>query len=281
VANYDLSIFNNEKVLDFIATVNEDSTPHITVFNSVLRYDDDTLMFGEYCRGLSKANILRDFKVAIFALSPQNQFVSATLTWKERRNAGPEHEFFNNIPRFRYNATYGYEWVHLLAIKSFSGPDTLSLSEIKTSGDRTEQIAAELPLDSGVKVLTYVGRSLFTPPEALRVLAYIEDDGYPRLIYTPQARLVGSNRVVLDAGLYSQELARIPEGAQVTIFSIVPKLASSITVKGSISRKKFGATNACVVDIERVYNGNTPKAGYIYPVPSVEAMRTFRGAVDV
>lgn len=278
----DFSIFDDEKTLDFIATVNADNSPHITVFSSVMKYDERTLMFGEYCRGVSKSNLTRNRKAAIFALSSDKRFVRGRLQWREKRNAGPEHELFNNIPRFRYNATYGYEWVHLLAIEELEGPFPFPAAEEANAAiARTAEIVSAYPARNEKKALSYAMRSLLEPANAVKLLAYVAEDGYPRLIYAPQAQPAGSDALVLAADFSGNDLKKIPDKAEVSLFSFVPKLASSILVKGPLTREVAGGAEISRLDITRIYNGNTPKAGYVFPLEPVETIRRFAGAADV
>jgi hypothetical protein len=281
VSGYDFSIYENEKTINFICTVNEDNTPHVSIFSSVLKYDDHSLMFGEYCRGLSKSNLRRNPKAAIFSLTPEGVFAAGTVTWKGSLRSGPEHELFNNIPRFRYNATYGYEFVHILAINSLSAPAQIDAAQVKEAVAGTKTAIDAVAPKPGNEVISHVGAQLFAPDETPKLAAYIKEDGYPHLIYVPQARLLDSGTIVIDASLNKGELLAIPGGAKVAVMAYVPRLGSSIEADGHTNEFCLGARDTVVVVIDRVYNGNTPKAGYIYPVPEIKEFRTFAGAMDV
>lgn len=270
-----LKIFDNEKTLSFIATVCHDGAPHITAFDSVLHKGDSTLMFGQYCQGMSKDNLRRNPKSAILAVSPEQEMVQGLLKWTERKTTGEEHELFNNIPRFRYNAVYGYAYIHLLEIVEFSGLQTGSKSAAQDSSLKTKAIAEAVPDSGRGEILTHVGEPLFPQSPGFKLLSYVAEDGYPRIIYVPQAVTKNRNQVVIGADLFADELALIPDGAEVAVLSLVPKLGSSIMVKGACRRESYGGADAYVVDIERVYSPNVPKAGYIYPMPELSPVRVF------
>jgi uncharacterized pyridoxamine 5'-phosphate oxidase family protein len=280
-ANIDFGIFDDEGTLDFIATVNKDGSPHITVFSSVMKYDDSTLMFGEYCRGVSKSNLSQNPKAAIFAFSPDKQWVRGGLRWKEKRNSGPEHELFNNIPRFRYNAIYGYEWVHILSVTDFEGRFRPDEKAAASAAAHTIQIANTLPALHAKEAVPQVGCGLFGSEDSLKLLAYISKDGYPKLIYLPQASLVGTDNVIWNTEYSEEDLDALANGTEVSLISYVPKLAASLLVKGPVMREKVGDADITVLDITRVYNGNTPKAGYIFPAEPLAPIREFEGAYDV
>ncbi|MDR0884814.1 MAG: pyridoxamine 5'-phosphate oxidase family protein [Clostridiales Family XIII bacterium] len=281
MSKYDFNIFENEKTLDYIATVNEDGTPHITVFSSVLIHDEETLMFGEYCRGKSKDNILNNPFIGILAMTPEGTYATGTACWTKRLTSGPEHELFNNIPRLRYNATYGYEFIHFLSVQDFSTLQRTDAAAISESTLKTEAAAAEATHNQTESVVPYVGRQLFAEDDALKFIAYVDSDGYPQLVYVPQAKLVEGNIVVLDTSLNSEELNQIPDDAPVAIMAMVPRLGASIQVEGNIQRETRAGADILLLNILRVYSGNTPKAGYIYPPEPIDAVRLFRGALDV
>jgi len=274
---YDLKIFDQEKTLDFIATVCEDASPHITVLSSVMQKDDRTLMFGQYCQGISKDNLLRDPKAAILAIDPRCNMGGGLLEWMERKNTGEEHELFNNIPRFRYNAVYGYAYIHLLDIVEFDAIETPSPVALEESVEKTTKIICALPGSGREAALTYVGESLFPATLGFKLLGYIGDDGYPRLIYVPQAAVQNRNRVVFSADLYPDVYAQIPDGAKTAVLSMVPRLGASILVKGTFHL----IPDACSVEIERVYNPNVPASGYIYPMPGLQPVRVFEGSEEI
>jgi hypothetical protein len=276
VADFDLSIFDNEKTLDFIASVNSDCTPHITVFNSVLKYNETTLMFGEYCRGISKVNLVKNKKAAIFALGPDGRYSMGTLTWKGKVNTGPEHELFNNIPRLRYNATYGFEWIHMLQVNDFT--DGIRSDAVTYAEDEAfRAIVATVPAGT-VPAMNFAARQLFDDTESVKMLSYIREDGFPQIVLLRQGKLSGTSTAVLEKAPVGGD---IPDDVQVTVISYVNRFGSSITVKGTVHRKTISDKEIYILDIERVYNGNNPKAGYIYPVEPIEPVRIFENAADV
>lgn len=269
-----VELFQQSGTLSFLGTCGEDGFPHISVYNSLMARDEHTLMFGEYCRGRSKQNAEQRKQVGFFTQGAAGEMVSGIGCWTEKKDAGEEQEKMNQESRLRYNATYGYAQIHFIRTEEVSVWEKEALSSDRSitfvdGGD--PETAPE------VSLLPPLGVELFTDASGMKMLSYVDDKGYPRVLPAPPMKL-RQDQVQLDLSGYPEYLAVISAGTPVALFSFVPALGAGIMVKGLWNPQGQGFAE---VRIDKIYNPNVPKADYIYPLPPLVPVRCFAGAQDV
>jgi hypothetical protein len=113
-------------------------------------------------------------------------------------------------------------------------------------------------------------RGLFNALANAKYICWIGPDGFPELATAIPLQAADPNRLVLAPHMFSDDLARIPEGAWVACLAIQPKEFTIMQVKGIWKGfQKARAHRVGVIDVEEVYSSIAPKAGdRIFPAPA-------------
>lgn len=270
-----VQLYQQNGTLSFLGTAGEDGFPHISVYNSLTAQDENTLIFGEYCRGKSKDNAEVRKQVGFFTKGAEGSMVGGIGRWTEKKDAGEEQEKMNQESRLRYNATYGYAQIHFIRTEEVSVWENGACSA--ESSRPAAGASAETKSETHLSVLSLLGAELFTEKTGIKMLSYFDAEGYPRVVPAPPMHLQ-EDLVRVNFSASSAYGEMIAEGTPVALFSFVPALGAGIMVKGLWSVQGQGFAE---VRIEKVYNPNVPKADYIYPLPPLMPVRCFAGARDV
>ena len=108
----------------------------------------------------------------------------------------------------------------------------------------------------------------------LKFLSYIDSEGYPNLIPVLSARAVATDRVLIPATEYAQELKEVPEGP-VALYTMDLSM-ETVLVRGRFSPvSRHGLIRAAVLTVDHVYNSMPPAAGTIYPRKKLEKITNF------
>jgi hypothetical protein len=260
---------SDERKLDFYGTIGRDCRPHITVLNSLLKLDDTTLVWGQFCTGLSKMNQVQNPQVGFMLLTPDLEILRGKAEWFESKTAGTEFEMYNSIPRYRYNSYFGYSPIHYLRIVSLKEQQKMDTMHYENAKAISEKAAILIYQGSTPEAVSRFTKSYFASPKSFKVISYVDKDGYPKLLPLNQGVLTEGGRVVFSMG---QEFGcmEIPEGIVVAIYAITLDKRFSVLLKGTLNWKDTAEGRVGLVDIDQVYNPMMPKPGYIYPRPILE-----------
>jgi hypothetical protein len=273
----------DNKIIDFLATIDDDNTPHITVLSSIMFHDPETVIWGQYTHGMSKKNLKVRPQNAFMVLTDQNEIIRGSSVWKDAKKTGPEYDMINDIPYFRYNAYCSLAYVHYMDLLGIDLVSRIDFAEVNVSRERTFKAAKKLTPGSLPEAMKYLTVNLFSQPDSIKVLSFIADDGRPRIIPICQSVPASQgNRILFSTDIYTDELKEIPEGACVAIYGISQSgVRYSVMLKGIFSKKNVNGTELGIVDVDRVYNPMLPAVGYIYPQQPLIAIREFKDSIDV
>jgi hypothetical protein len=260
----DTSYRENTHQLDFYGTINEDNTPHITLLTSLHQYGNDMLIWGEYCAGLSKENQKKRPKIGFLSVIDNKSIVMGKADWVNSKTHGEELELLNRIPQFRYNNVYGYSPVHILKIREMN-EDSLPSGQLAKAIEQTKALVYKVEAGSDNDAISLVTREFLETEDGIKVLAYIDKTGYPRVIPLPQAKLAGGNRVIFVIGPYKRYMRELEEGIPLAIYALSYKEMGSVLVHGIFTSMDIGDQKIGVLDVTKVYNPMLPVTGYVYP----------------
>ena len=184
--------------------------------------------------------------------------------WTHLRQEGLEYEQYNNLPMFRYNAYFGINTVHYLDLKAMSGPQKLPIGAILGGTLRTRLVKRVLAQSQAEKILKPFAYRLLNRMDALKFIAYIDGDGYPRIIPVIQCQAADCSRLVFAMHPYGTELAGIPQDSKVALFGLTMSM-EDVLVRGCYRRDRRCLTRLGIVEIDWVYNSMPPCHGQIYP----------------
>jgi hypothetical protein len=128
---------------------------------------------------------------------------------------------------------------------------------------------------SHAQVLRPWAVGLFNRLNALKFMAYIHEDGFPRIFPMLQGLAADSGRIVFSPLAYGQELETLQPGQVVALY------AMSLDMEDVLARGTFQGYRRCrgvrlgLVDLDWVYNSMPPNPGQIYPAVPLLAVERF------
>ncbi|MCJ7774371.1 MAG: hypothetical protein MUP22_14710 [Desulfobacterales bacterium] len=261
----DMKAFEPAEKVGLISTINPEGLVHITLITSMMAPDSTHLALGQFCVGLSKWFMQNNPNVGFLIMSLDRKMWRGKAIWTHKKNNGPEFEFFNELPMFRYNAYFGINTVHYLDLVETSQHQGLPMAKIIPAAILTKVAKGSAKTDEHQRILKPFAEDLFNKLDSLKFISFIGNDGFPKIIPVIQCQAADSRRLVFSPFAYNDELSAIPAGASVTVFCMTLNM-QSVLVRGTFtgySRNKLIKTG--VVDIDWVYNSMPPKHEQIYP----------------
>ena len=263
-------LFASDSKIALVAVKDDEGCPHITMLSTLMAKDEKSLIFGQFCEGLSKKYIKEQPKAGFLVMSVDKELWRGAAVYTHTETTGPEFDIMNNKPLFRYNTYFGIGCVYYLDLVDITGKETLDmgaiirgalLTRLKKGGARGHENGA----------LGHISRGLTDGLSTLKFIAAEDEQGFCRITPIIQASSSTSGRIVFTGKPYANELKSIKPGQKAAIFAMNLSLESVLT-KGVYRGVQKGL---CVMDVEKVYNPLMPVPGYIYPKAPLQATTEF------
>lgn len=253
-----------EIMAKFIATVDSNGDPHITMIANNKAVNEETVKWGQFAEGSSKKNILVNPKQGILFMTAEMpfKFLQIKADYDYCSTEAEDASDFNQTDLMRYNVYMRVHKTYFNKVKAAS-----PIRDIKLFGI-VKGIVANLFGKRKYKTgkleerLPKFGMKLFNGPIFPKFIAYLDPkDNYPVIIPCFQARAIENKTITFTLSQFKDDLRNIPEKAKVAVFVMDFEL-ESLLVKGTL--QGFSGSRG-VIDIEKVYNSMPPRQGYIYP----------------
>jgi hypothetical protein len=254
-----LEALRGEMTPKFLATRSAEGAPNVVPCVSILPADDqpDTLFFGNFLLRKSIKNLQADKRLAVLVITPELRGWILKCDFVEFQRTGPyvDKQMSSNL--LRYNAYTGIRnagIIHVLSVENNFAISRLQVALDFLLARLQTRRASKDP--SGLEV-TQVPLSVqreFARMVAVKVLAWIGEDGYPRLVPALSMQPAGEHALV--GWLSGKKLPRPPAGAQVAT-NILTFEAISYQAKGLW--QPFGRAGA--LQVQEVYAGGPPYPG--------------------
>ncbi len=253
-----------EIMAKFVATIDSDGDPHITMIASNKAVNEETVKWGQFTEGSSKKNILVNPKQGILFMTAEMpfKFLQIKADYDYCSTEAEDAVDFNQTDLMRYNVYMRVYKTYFNKVKAASAIRDINLFGI------IKGIVANLFGKRKYKTgnleerLPKFGMKLFNGPIFPKFIAYLDPkDNYPVIIPCFQARAIENKTIIFTLSQFKEDLKRIPEKAKVGVFVMDFEL-ETLLVKGTFQ----GISGSRgVIDIEKVYNSMPPQQGYIYP----------------
>ncbi len=263
-------LFASDSKIALIAVKDDVGYPHITMMSTLMAKDEKSLMFGQFCEGLSKKFIQKRPKAGFLLMSVDKELWRGRAAYTHTETTGPEFDIMNSKPLFRYNTYFGIGRVYYLDLIDITEKGALDmgaiirgalLTRLRKGGVRGNENGA----------LGHVSRGLADGLASLKFIAIEDEEGFCRLTPIVQASSGTSGRIVFTGKPYASELKKLKPGQKTAIFVMNLSLESVLT-KGVYRGVQNGLH---VMDVEKVYNPLMPVPGYIYPKAPLQAVTEF------
>ena len=254
-----------EMKVGLLATVSPEGLPHVTLISSLMACGSTQLCFGQFTEGLSKKYIFINPKVGFLMMSLDKNLWRGKAKYTHCVKEGPEYDFYNNIPMFRYNAYFGVHTVYYMDLVLHTGKSPLPMNKIILAALQTIQ-ARMLGVKPGIKpVLNHWTRTFVDKIDNLKFLSYVGEDGYPIIIPAIQTQSLNAQKLLFSTSVYTDELMAIPKDVPLAVFSMALTMEDVLLRGKYIGIRRVGGVRVGVVEVEWVYNPMPPVPGQIYP----------------
>ena len=257
-----------------LATVNDEGLPHLTLISSLRANAPSQMTYGQFTEGLSKGYIRRHPQAGWLVMTLDRQLWRGKARFTHTAQGGPEFEWFNNTPMFRYNAYFGVHTVYYMDLVGQSGRQALPMGQVVVAAVQTMLARAVSRKRASAQVLNLWTRTLMNKLDNLKFLSYVGADGYPLVIPVIQAQAAGAGHILFSAGAYKHDLEAIPPGAAVAVFGMSLDM-EDVLLRGEWRTERIGGARCGVVNVTWVYNPMPPKPQQIYPELPLEPITTF------
>jgi len=271
----DLKAFEPEAKVGLLATINPDGLPHLTLITAMQAKHTTQLMWGQFTEGLSKKYIKENPNTAFLIMTMDKHLWRGKARYTHSTGEGEDYEMFNNKPMFRYNAYFGIHTVHYMDLIETYGKESLPLPKIVMASLLTMAGKSGARTHIQERILKPWGEKLFNRLDSLKFIAYVSDDGFPRIIPLIQCQASDSRRLTFSSLAYKKELLALKKGLPVVVFGMTMDMEDILTRGIFLGFKNIRSINMGTIDIEWVYNSMPPTQGQIYPKVELKPVINF------
>jgi len=264
----------NEKIA-LVATINEDGLPHVTLLTSLLALDDTHMALGEFSKGVSKEYIKKNNEIGFCILTMNMDMWRGKARYTHSATEGPEYEMFNEFPMFRYNTYFGINTVHFFDLEQVNEKERLPLGAIAKATIATLLSKWKAKQQKAEKPLGVFGFELFNRLDALKFAAWIDSDGFPKIVPVLQAKASDPGTIVFSPLAYTEELLQLKQGTPVAIYALTVKMENILTRGIFNGYKRYAGIKLGLCDVNWVYNSMPPVHGQIYPLVPLQPVKEF------
>ena len=271
----EIKTFAPAEKIGLVACTNPDGNIHMTLITSIMAASPRQLTLGQFCSGLSKWYMQEKPNLGFLIMSMNKRLWRGKARWTHKRSEGPEYEFYNNQPMFRYNTYFGINTVHYLDLLETTAEEKLPMTAIIPAAMITRLTKGAAATGKNTPILKPFAEDLFNRLDSLKFLACFGDDGFPRIIPIIQCQAADSRRLVFSCQPFHAELQTIAANTTIAIFGLNLKM-QSVLVRGIFQGfHRHRGARLGVLDIDWVYNSMPPSHGQIFPELKLEPVRAF------
>jgi hypothetical protein len=252
-----LDALKGEMTPKFLATRSSDGIPNVVPVVSILPADDqpDTLFFGNFLLRKSIVNLEQNTHVGILVITADLKGWILTGEFIEWQRTGRYVERQMSGSLLRYNAYTGVRNAGIIRVKAVLG--SFHISKLQVASDflttRIKGLQKQTHTADSRPVPLSV-RTEFERMAAVKVMAWIDADGYPRVIPILSLQPTGETCLVGKVNPYGLQM---PVGGSRVAANILTFAAVSYQAKGIWEiAGTYGK-----IRVEEVYAGGPPKPG--------------------
>ena len=263
--------------IGLLATVNDEGLPHLTLISSLRANMPTQLTWGQFTEGLSKGFIRKNPKVGFLIMTLDKQLWRGKATFTHTARQGPEFDFYNNTPMFRYNAYFGIHTVYYMDLLEHSGRQALPMGQVVLAAIQTmvARMLARPDQRHSPEILNAWTRQLMNKLDNLKFLSYVAADGHPVIVPTIQAQAAGAAHILFSTGAFGQDLKAIPPNVTVAQFGMSLEM-EDVLMRGEFQGfRRIAGIRCGSILVNWVYSPMPPKPQQIYPPLALEPVTAF------
>jgi hypothetical protein len=271
----DIQAFTPSEKVGLLACINPDGLPHIALITSMQASGPKELIAGEFVTGVSKKYIQQNHNISFLIMSFDRNLWRGRAIWTHLEKSGLEYELMNQIPMFRYNTYFGINTVHYFDLLEVSEKAPLPMNGIIFAAVKSMLAKGGLKTGKKQRILKPFLEKMFNQLDGLKFISYVGADGFPTITPIIQCQAADSTRLVFSTGVFSDELEKIPTGAQVAVYCMNLGIESVLTRGVFNGFKRVRGIRLGSVDINWAYNSMPPANSQIYPEIPLKAVTEY------
>ena len=274
-----LQALAHEMTPKFLATRSAASVPNIVPCTSTMPAGDaeehagNRLIFGNFLLRKSVDNLDEDPRVGILVITTDLEGWILQGDFQGWQRTGTYVDRLNSTDLLRYNAYTGIRNAGIIEVRSVVRH--FRISKLRVLADYALARAARVvghptsplvvgdssrPLQPTVAMPPVV-QEKFSPITAVRVLAYLDDEGYPLAVPALSLQPAGESALVCAAGLAADLLEPLPAGTPVAANLLTLDIVS-FQAKGQwLGSRRFLGAPIGAMAVTAVYAGGPPIPG--------------------
>ncbi len=252
----------------FMITQDSDGEPNTALVMTWTTYDNDKLVYGDFMTFKSRQNLLDgNSKMALLVLTMNLYSWLIKADFESFHQNDEVYEFMAMTPLFRYNQYTNARGAGLAIPKWTSQGYGISKLNVLSNYIKARMAKRKVPFvetEEGNMSPPILRR--FAEMAAVKVIAFIDEDGYPAAF--PAFGMVPAhpNRLVIKRGEEKRRGYKLCDGQRVAV-SLVTLEPAAFQVKGTF-REINDSTGA--IELDRVYVGSLPRPGLRVDLPLIE-----------
>lgn len=261
----DIKAFEPAMKVGILATINPQGLPHVTMISTLKAASPKEICWGQFMEGQSKVNIRQNPKVGWLIMNLEKELWRGKASFSHTASNGPDYDFYNNTPLFRYNAYFGVHTVYYMDLLGHTGRIPLPMNKVVLSAILTI-LARSLQFGKSHQPIMNPWTTQFLNQlTCLKFLSYIDEDGFPVIIPVIQAQASDPETLFISSAVFGNEMAAIPMGTQVALLGLALTM-EDVLMRGTWQGIRPQAGIRCgVMMVDWVYNPMPPVPGQIYP----------------
>jgi hypothetical protein len=260
-----MDTLSDEMAPKFLATRSRDGIPNIVPCTSLTSAGDreDRLIFGNFLLRKTVDNLHQDPRLGILVMTTDLEGWVLQGDFVEWQQTGAYVEHLNSSDLLRYNAYTGIRNAGVVQVRE--GVRHFRISKLRVLADyllaRAATYAQVGQRSGGTVVMPTVVREKFRLMTAVRMLAFLNGEGYPRATPVLSLQPRGTSTLVCAQGLFTERLAPLAAGAPVAA-TLLTFDAISFQAQGRWlgGRRLLGAPVGAM-SVTSVYAGGPPIPG--------------------
>jgi pyridoxamine 5'-phosphate oxidase-like protein len=251
---------HGDMVPKFLATLDSSGKPNVVPIISLDAADHKTLVFGELFIWKTRNNLELNPRVAAAVLTEDLHIWTMQATFRGFVDKGPLVEQMNAKDLFRYNAYVGVRRAAVFDLAKVTG--SWHMSKVNVAAELLPVKAySSIFRRSGPEKLPPRVAEKFARSQALKVLAFQDESGFPSIVPLFSLQPTGSQTMLFGTRLFRKQLRGLKRGCKIAA-SVITMDPIAYQVKGTYEGTQLTPAGLLgKIHVDEVYSASPPLPG--------------------
>ena len=258
-----IEALSHEMTPKFLATRSPEGVPNIVPCTSLMLAGDagDLLIFGNFLLRKSVENLNVDARLGILVITTDLEGWVLQGDFVEWQRAGPYVDRLNSTDLLRYNAYTGIRNAGVIRVRTVLRQFRISKLRVLTEYLLARAAGRPTQPPDGATKMPRPVRERFGLMTAVRVLAFLDDGGYPLPVPVLSLQPMGASTLACAEGLAADYLEPLPVGTSVAVNLLTLDVVSYQAKGRWLGTRRFLGAPLGAMSVTAVYAGGPPIPG--------------------